>query len=263
MIRDRNLIRYRTHLQQIKLLKRLFPVSIPQLVLRTRFHVIYYVAHTRNHPGGRWSHSSGFVKSCVHVLTHKWGDGAWEMVLGKWKESLTFASPFMRGRLFPIEGFLFLRYRIRLSFGLFDILGWQLIKLVELEGTREITKFHSVAPAARKLKHRAWDWRRFLVTGKRKVNWTDLRRKNLFEGTWTTGSDAGKAAEDIHNGSIQSRRRSYPRTGAPRTFMLITAPRVSVCHRCWHLCPHTTSTGWCCCSLASTFEFSVSGSLGH
>ena len=89
----------------------------------------------------------------------------------------------MRGRLFPIEGFLFLRYRIRLSVGLFDIWGWQLIKLVELEGTRELMTFHSVAPAVRKLKHRAWDWPSFLVTGKRKINWADLRRKNLSEGT--------------------------------------------------------------------------------
>lgn len=40
MIRDRNLTRYMTHLQQIKVLKRLLLGRIPQLVLSTQSQVL-------------------------------------------------------------------------------------------------------------------------------------------------------------------------------------------------------------------------------
>ena len=156
VIRGRNPIRYTTHLQQIKLLKRLLPVRIPQLVLRTWFMYLLCSSHSES-PLGQvepFQRVCEKLCACAHTWMRKQpGRRFWvsERIC-----LLTLANPFMRGRLFPLEAFPFLPYRIWFSVGLFDILWWQLIKLVELEGTREILKCHSVVQAVRKLRHRAW-----------------------------------------------------------------------------------------------------------
>lgn len=78
--------------------------------------------------------------------------------------------------------------------GLSEILWLQLLKLVELEGTWEIIKFHSVVWAIRKLKQRERDLPRFLVSSKRQI-WLTEGVKNFLRGHWATGRNTGKAED--------------------------------------------------------------------
>lgn len=143
------------------------------------------------------------------------------------------------------------------------------MKLVELEELCEEMKFHSVAWAMRKVRHRGWVSPKVLVSGKKKKSgW--CKRKVVFERTmsnrqkyWECWRQSLKKRDQKWFAATEAQAKFCPRTSVPsKTLMLMTAcPILFRHHSCQHVLLTFLSLLLSCLHLQ--IGFSTSGSLGH